>query len=127
MLGILIAIASSAIMGTIFYAIRIALTRQPDQMRRFLDRRFDWIRRKGFWGEERDYIDEAMIKRWGQAGWGLLPLSSFNLQLNMDQLWSIGALSSISLLVIAGMMLGDSRACLRFIRELGVEQYKKED
>jgi hypothetical protein len=114
-------------MGTIFYAIRIALTRQPDQMRRFLDRRFDCIRRKGFWGEERDYIDEAMIKRWGQAGWGLLPLSSFNLQLNMDQLWSIGALSSISLLVIAGMMLGDSRACLRFIRELGVEQYKKED
>ncbi len=120
------AFAGAAIFGTLIYAVRIALTRQPDQMRRFLDRRFDVIRRRGFWGEQRDYIDEAMIKRWGHSGWGLLPLPSFILSLSMDRLWGIGGLSSISLLVFAGMFFGDSRAGVRFLRELGIDQYKKE-
>lgn len=124
--GILITLAGAAIVGTLFYAVRIALTRRPHQMRRFLDRRFDMIRRKGFWGEEREFIDEAMIKRWGHMGWGLLPLPSFHLSLGIDQLWSIGGLSSVSLIVFAGMIFGDSRACVRFIRELGMDQYKKE-
>lgn len=124
--GIFLAFAGAAIFGTLFYCVRMALTRQPHQMRRFLNRRFDMIRRKGFWGEEREFIDEEMIKRWGHMGWGLLPLPSFNLSLSIDQLWSMGGLSSVSLIVIAGMIFGDSRACVRFIRELGIDQYKKE-
>jgi hypothetical protein len=124
--GILIALAGAAVFGALIYAVRTALTRKPDQMRRFLDRRFDVIRRKGFWGEQRDYIDEAMIKRWGHSGWLLIPLPAFNLSLSIDQLWSIGGLSSISLLVFAGMFFGDSRAGVRFIRELGIDHYKRE-
>jgi hypothetical protein len=126
MKGILIAFVSSAIFGALFYAVRLQLTRKPDQMRRFLDRRFDVIRRKGFWGEQRDYIDEAMIKRWGHSGWLLIPLPAFNISLSIDQLSSIGGLSSISLLVFSGMFFGESRAGVRFLRDLGIDQYKKE-
>ncbi|MFC7338654.1 hypothetical protein ACFQY0_15770 [Haloferula chungangensis] len=89
----------------------------------FLNQRFDVIRRKGFWGEQRDYIDVSMIKRWGRFGWLLIPLPSFNLSLNIDQLGTVGGLSSILLLISAGMFFGDSRAGTHFMRSMGISQY----
>ena len=126
MIGIAIAFVLAAVFGACFYWARRLTVRTPDQMRRFLDRRFDVIRRKGFWGEQRDYIDEAMIKRWGHTGWLLIPLPSFNLSLSIDQLWSVGGLSSVLLLVFAGMLFGDSRAGIHFMRLIGIAQYKRE-
>ncbi len=126
MIGIAIAFVLAAVFGLCFYWARRITVRTPDQMRRFLDRRFDVIRRKGFWGEKRDYIDEAMIKRWGHIGWLLIPLPSFNLSLSIDQFWSLEGLSSVLLLVYAGMLFGDSRAGVHFMRLIGVTHYKRE-
>ena len=126
MIGIAIAYVLAAVFGVCFYCARRITVRTPYQMRRFLDRRFDVIRRKGFWGEQRDHIDEAMIKRWGHSGWLLIPLPSFNLSLSIDQYWSVGGWSSVLLLVFAGMLFGDSRAGVYFMRSMGIVQYKKE-
>ena len=126
MIGIAIAFVLAAVFGAGFYWARRLTVRTPDQMRRFLDRRFDVIRRKGFWGEQRDCIDEGMIKRWGHTGWLLILPLSFNLSLSIDQLWSVGGLSSVLLLVFAGMFFGDSRAGVHFMRSIGIAQYKRE-
>jgi protein-S-isoprenylcysteine O-methyltransferase Ste14 len=126
MIGIAIAFVLAVVFGVCFYWARRLTGRTPDQMRRFLDRRFDIIRRKGFWGEQRDYIDEVMIKHWGYSGWLLILPPSFNLSLSIDQIWSVGGLSSVLILVFAGMFFGDSRAGVYFMRSMGIAQYKKE-
>jgi hypothetical protein len=95
-------------------------------MRRFLNRRYDVIRRKGFWGEELPYIDEAMIKRWGRVGWSLIPLPAFSFSMDFENLSSLGVASSIALLFLAGMLFGDARAGVYFLRVLGVVRYEKQ-
>jgi hypothetical protein len=126
MAGIAISLALAAFFGFCIYWIRLWVIRDPIQMRRFLNRRYEVIRRKGFWGEERPHIDEAMIKRWGYAGWGLMPLPAFNLSMDLTDLWSLGGVSSIALLFFAGMLFGDARAGVHFLRELGVVHYEKQ-
>lgn len=129
--GIGIALALAAIFGALFYGLRVMLVREPIQMKKFLDRRYDVIRRKGFWGEQRDYIDESMIQRWGRNGWGrngwgFIPLPVLNLSIHLDHLWSLGGVSSILLLMASGMLFGDSRAAVRFMRVLGMERYQRQ-
>lgn len=124
--GIVIALALAAIFGALVYGLRLMLVREPIQMRKFLDRRYDVIRRKGFWGEQRDYIDESMIQRWGRNGWGFIPLPVLNLSIHLDHLWSLGGVSSILLLMASGMLFGDSRAAVRFMRVLGMERYQRQ-
>ena len=132
MKGLMVALAVAAIFGSLRYGLCLFLVRDPDQMRRFLDRHFEGIRRKWFWREERNYIDESMIKSDGLIGLGFIPLSALYLSmkighspLNIDQLWSIGGLVSISLLFIAGKSCGDSLAGVHFLRVLGTKRYQK--
>ena len=129
----MIALAVAAIFGSWTYGLRLYLVRDPDQMRRFLDRHFEGIRRKWFWRENRNYIDESMIKSDGLIGLGFIPLPAFYLSmkidhfsLNIEQLWSIGALASICLLFIAGRSCGDALAGIHFLRALGVNQVAHE-
>jgi hypothetical protein len=53
-------------------------------------------------------------------------LPSFNLSLSIDQLWSVGASSSVLLLVFSGMLFGDSRAGVYFMRSINIARYKKQ-
>lgn len=126
MTGIAMALVLAAVLGAGFYWLRRLTVRTPEQMRRFLDRRFDVIRRKGFWGEQREWIDEAMIKRWGNSGLFPIPLASLNLSQGIDQLWSLGGLSAGLLLLFAAMLFGDSRAAVHFMRSLGIARYPEE-
>ena len=126
MAGLAIAFGLAALFGVLDYWIRRLLVREPEQMRRFLDRRFDVMRRKGFWGEERPFIDASMIKRWGHSGWLLIPLPAFNLSMDLSDWWGLGGLASFALLVFAGTFFGDSRAGVHFLRVLGVDQYQRQ-
>ena len=119
-----LAILLAALFGVCIYWLRRVFIRDPAKMERFLDRRFDVIRRKGFWGEQKPFIDEVMIKRWGRVGWGLIPLPAINLLLEPSTLWSLGGHASVVLLAIAGMFFGDSLVGVHFLRVLGVDRYQ---
>ena len=122
----LIAVGLAIIFGALFYVLRIRLVRKPSQMRRFLNKRFDVIQRTMKKSKSIDYIDEAMIRRWGLAGWLLIPLPAFCFSMITDQRWMIIlGLPGLLLLVFAGMFFGDSCAGVKFLRILQTEQYRK--
>ena len=110
----------------LIYGFRKWFIRTPDQMQSFLNRRFDMIRRKGFWGEEKDYIDEDMILTSGRSGWGFVPLATINISHHFENLWSFGGIPSLLLLFFAGKLFADARAGVFFLRTLGVQQYRKQ-
>ena len=123
----LIAIGLAIIFGVLIYVLRIRLVRKPSQMRRFLNRRFDDIQQTIKKSKRTDYIDEAMLRRWGLLGWLLIPLPAFCFSMITDQPWMIIlGLPGLLLLVFAGMFFGDSRAGVKFLRIMRIEQYRKE-
>ena len=105
------------------YGFRKLSVRSDIQMRRFLDKRFDVIRKKGFLGKERQYIDADLIHGWGKVGWCFIGLPMINLSLGAWENMSLWNCSSIVLLFFGGLFLGDSYAALYFLKRLGLIRY----
>jgi len=124
MIGLAISLPLTAFFAVVIYLFLRRKIRDEDQVIRFLDRRYDVIRRNGFWGNGSDYIDAKMIRKWGRNGWGLVIPSSLGLSLFFGQLWSVGGISSIILLFFAGTFFAESRLAAHFLTVLGVNQYR---
>jgi hypothetical protein len=105
------------------YGFRRLTVRTDVKMRRFLDKRFDVIRKKGFWGKEMNYIDDDLIRRWGKTGWVFVGLPAINLSLGAWENMSVWNSSSIVLLFFGGLFLGDSYAALYFLKRLELTKY----
>jgi hypothetical protein len=127
--GPFFALNSALLLGCVIYGTRRWFMRDPDHMKRFLARRYDVIRRQGnFRVEEREYIDDEMIRSWGWRGLLFLPLAAMCLSsdqiLHLHALSLVGLLASICLICFAGILLGDSHAARYFLKRLGRDRYK---
>ena len=111
------------IFASAIYGFRRLTIRSDAKMKRFLDKRFDVIRKKGFWGKERQYIDENLIRSWGKTGWCFIGLPAINLSLGTWENFSVWNSSSIVLLFFGGLFLGDSYAAVYFLKRLGFTRY----
>jgi len=124
-ISLIIALALALAFAVVIYFLRISVIRSHSQMKRFLDRRFNVIRRANSGHAAHcDYIDRAMIKRWGLWGIAMIPLPVMGFKLISDDPDVLSALIFAAPLIFSGMLFADSRAAIRFIQCLGVEQYQ---
>ena len=115
------------VFGCSVYLFRRTTIKSEVRMTLFLDKRFDVIRRNGLWGKESDFIDEVLIRRWGNTGWVFLGLPAIIFDLDNGGFFSVGGFLSFVILFIGGLLLGDSRVAVYFLRRLGSSTFRVED
>lgn len=118
---LLLAALITAAFGVAVFLFRKAIIKSEVQMIAFLAKRFDFIQ-KG----SADYIDETLIRKWGNTGWSFIGLGAIVLNFSINDFLSLGSLSALGVLFFGGLFLGDSRAAVYFLRRLGSSKYRKD-
>jgi hypothetical protein len=120
-----VASLSAVIARWVFYRYRLMSIREPNQMRRFLDRRFDGIQSAGMREANLGIIDESIIRRWRRNFWGSIPFAAYIIMQGAKSGSSVGSFLGLGLVIMAGIFFGDARSCSHFLKVLGETQYRK--
>lgn len=120
-----VASLSAVIVGWVIFRYRVMSLREPNQMRRFLDRRFDGIQSAGMLETNLGIIDESMIRRWRRNFWGCIPFAAYIIMQGAKSGSSVGSFLGLGLVVMAGIFFSDARSCSHFLKVLGESQYRK--